>query len=154
MFSKESSRAIFKMGNVELIALNKSPVQCSSYFLYVFAGTLLCKCGKLIKLDQDAINRIKEVFEIPKASFFRASPISTRGSKCGLNQWQQHRHKARDALRSAAKGDRAFTSIWERWQNDEIHKQSQLAHNWSDAWVRYLDDIVHFSIYHRKEKEI
>ena len=25
---------------------------------------------------------------------FRASPISTRGSKCGLNLWKQHHHKS------------------------------------------------------------
>ena len=46
MFNKESSRVIFEMENVVLIVLKKSPVQCSSYFHYVFAGTLLCKCGK------------------------------------------------------------------------------------------------------------
>ena len=45
------------------------------------------------------------------------------------------------------KGERAFTSIWDTWQNDEIYRKSQLAHNWSDAWVRYLDHIVQFNIY-------
>ena len=35
-----------------------------------------------------------------------------------------------------------------RWQNDAARRQSQLAHNWSDAWVRYLDHVVQFSIYH------
>ena len=52
VFSKESSRAIFEMGNVELIELKKSPIQCPSCFHYVFEGTLLCKCGKQIKPDQ------------------------------------------------------------------------------------------------------
>ena len=32
VFSKESSRAIFEMGNVELIDLKKSPIQCTSCF--------------------------------------------------------------------------------------------------------------------------
>ena len=31
VFNKESSRAIFEMGNVELIELKKSPVQCPAY---------------------------------------------------------------------------------------------------------------------------
>ena len=97
---------------------------------------------------QDVMNRIKEAFEILKAPCYRTSMIVTRGSKCGPNPWQQDHHKARDALRSATKGGRAFTSIWDRWQNYEIYRKSQLAHNWSDAWVRYLDHIVHFNIYH------
>ena len=83
-----------------------------------------------------------------KVPHYRTSPIFTRGSKCGPNLLQQHHHKAREALRSATEGDRAFTSIWDRWQNDQIYRKSQLAHNWSDAWVRYLDHIVHFSICH------
>ena len=35
------------------------------------------------------------------------------------------------------------------WRNYETHRKSQLAHNWSDARVRYLDHIVHFNIYHK-----
>ena len=122
VFSKESCRANVEMCYVELIELKKSSIQCPSCFHYVFEGTCLCNCGKLVKLDPDAINRIKEAFEI--------------------------HHKDRDALRSATKGDRGFTTIWDRWQNDDIYRQSQLAHNWSNALVRYLDHIVHFSIYH------
>ena len=54
----------------------------------------------------------------------------------------------RDASRSTTKGERTLASIWDRWQNDEIYRKSQLAHGWSDAWVRYLDHIVHFNICH------
>ena len=67
--------------------------------------------------DQDAMNRIKEAFEILKAPSYRTSMIVTRGSKC--DPWQQHHHKARDALRSATQGERTFTSIWDRWLNDK-----------------------------------
>ena len=153
VFSKESSRAIFEMCNVELIELKKSSIQWPICFRYVFERTLLCKCGKLLKPDQDSINRIKEAFEILKAPFSSASPISTRGSKCGPNLWQIHHQKARDALRSATKGDRGFTLISDRWQKDEIYRQSQLAHNWSDAWVPNLDHIVNFSIYHNATQQ-
>ena len=108
-------------------------------------GTLLCKCGKLRKPDPDVMNRIKEAFEILKAQYYRTSPIATRGSKCDPNLWQQHHHKARDALRSATQGERAFTSIWDRWQNYETNRQCQLVFTWSDAWDRYLN---HFSVHH------
>ena len=80
VFSKESSRAVFEMGNVELIGSKKSSIQCPSCLHHVFEGTLLCKCGKLMKPDQDVMNRIKEAFEILKAPHYRKSPISTRGS--------------------------------------------------------------------------
>ena len=145
VFSKESSQAIFKMRNVELIELKKSTVQCPSCRHYVFGGTFLCNCGKLWKRDPDAIDRMKEACEILKAPF-RASPISTRVAKCGPNLWQMHHLKDRDASRGATKGERGFTSIWNRWQNDAIYRKSQLAHDWSGAWVRCLDLIVHFSI--------
>ena len=147
VYSKESSRAVFEMGNVELIELKKSSVQCPSCLHYVFEGTLFGKCGT-DAADHDVMNRIKEASEILEAPYYRTSMIVTRGGKCGPNPWPQHHHKTRDALRSATKGERTFTSIWDRWQNDEIYRQSQLAHNWSDAWVRYVDHIVHFNIYH------
>ena len=57
--------------------------------------------------DQD-VNRNKEAFEALKAPCYRTSLIVTRGSRCGPNPWQQHHHKARDTLRSAAKGERTF----------------------------------------------
>ena len=136
-----------EMGNVELIELKKSSIQCPSCLHYVFEGTLLCKCGKLLQPHQDVMNWIEEAFAIPKAPHYRAS-LTARGSKCGPNPWQQHHHKARDALRSTTKGERKFTSIWDRWQNGEIYRKSQLSHNWWDAWVRYLDHIVHFAINH------
>ena len=39
--------------------------------------TLICKFGKLIKLDQGVKNRTKEAFETLKASYRRTSPIAT-----------------------------------------------------------------------------
>ena len=99
VLSKESSQAIFNMGNVEL---KKTTIQCPSCIHCVCEGTFLCNCGKLLQLDSDTINRIKEAFKILKAPF-RASPISTRGAKCGPNPWQTHNLKARDAFRDATK---------------------------------------------------
>ena len=64
VFSKESSRALFEMGNVELIELKKSSIQCPSCIHHVFEGTLLCICGKLMKPDQDVMNQTNEAFEI------------------------------------------------------------------------------------------
>ena len=81
-FSKESRQAIFNMGNVELIELKKTTIQCPSCLHNVFEGTFLRNRGKLSKFDPDAINRIMEAFEILKAPF-RTSPISTSGANVG-----------------------------------------------------------------------
>ena len=40
----------------------------------------------------------------------------------------------------------AKTSIWDRWQNDEVYRASQLVHGCTDEWVKYLDYIAHFDI--------
>ena len=64
------------------------------------------------------------------------------GYKHGPNLWQEHHHKTKDALHGCSKGKRQYASIWDRWQRDETDKESQLVHEWSDAWVRYLDHIA------------
>ena len=111
VFSEKSSRAIFEMGNVELIELKKSSIQCPSCLHHVFEGTFIRMYGKWIPI-KDVMIPIKEAFEAQKAQYCHTSSIVTRGSRCGPNPWQQHHHEARDALRSATKGERTFTSIW------------------------------------------
>ena len=148
IFSEESSRAIFEMGNVDLIESKKTSTKCPSCLQHVFEGTTTCTCGKWLRPNKNVMDRIKAAFEALKALYYRTSPTITRGCKCGPNPWQQHHHNAREALRSATKGDRKYISIWDRWWNDEAYRTSQLAHNWTDAWVRYSDFIVHIDISH------
>ena len=87
VFSEESSRAIFEMGDVELIGLKKSSIQCPSCLHHVFEGTYICMCGKLIRPNKDVVNRIKEAFEALKAPYYRTPMIVTGGSRCGPNPW-------------------------------------------------------------------
>ena len=148
IFSEESSLAIFGMGKVELIELKKTSIQCPPCLHHVFEGATACKCGKLQRPNKNVMDRIKEAFEALKAPYYRTSPIITRGSKCGPHPWQQHHHKVRNAFRSASKCDKNFSSIWDRWQQDEIYKKSQLSRNLTDARVRHLDFIVHVDISH------
>ena len=49
IFSEKSSRAIFEMGNVELIEVKKTSIQCPSCLHHVFEGTFTCMCGKIIR---------------------------------------------------------------------------------------------------------
>ena len=79
VFNQESSQAIFEMGNVQLLGLKTSRIQCPSCLHYVFKGTLLCRCGGHIRPDQEMTRRIKAAFEKFKAPCFRASFVVSRG---------------------------------------------------------------------------
>ena len=98
--------------------------------------------------DLDMVRRIKAAFEVLKAPCFRTSAMNARGCKRGPTLWQEHHHKAKDALRNCSKTKRQHTSIWDRWQKDETNMESQLAINWSDAWMRYLDHTAKIDISH------
>ena len=139
VFSQESRQAIFEMGSVELIELKTSMVQCPSCSHNVLKGTILCRCGKHIRPDLDMMRRIKAAFEVLKAPCFRTSSIEARRYKHGPNLWEEHHHKTKDALRGCSKNKRHYTSIWDRWQNGETYRESQLVINWSDAKI----DISH-----------
>ena len=54
--------------------------------------------------------------------------------------------KAMDARRGATKNSRKFTSILDRWQNDEIYRASELEHGWTEEYVKYLDNISQIDI--------
>ena len=80
--------------------------------------TTLCKCGKLLRPNKNTMDRIRETFEALKAPCYRSEPVFSRGNKCIT--------KPEDAVRSATTGDRKFTSMWDRGQNDEVHRASTL----------------------------
>ena len=100
------------------------------------------------------IQRIRKAFDALKTPFFRASHPNSRGYKRGSQLWQQHHHKANDALRVATrKKDRTFVNIWDRWENDLEYRKSQKAIGWNDAFVRFLDHIVQIDISHEAPAE-
>ena len=70
MFSQESSQDIFETGNVELIELKNSRIQCPSCLHHVFKGTSICACGKFIRPNQEIIQRVRTAFDILKTPFF------------------------------------------------------------------------------------
>ena len=50
-------------------------------------------------------------------------------------------------------GKRECTSIWDIWQIDETYRQSQLATDRSDAWVRHMDQFAKIDISHKAPHE-
>ena len=61
-FSQESCQAIIEMGNVELIELKKSRVQCPLCLHHVFEGTIICSCGKQIRSNQEIFSAFGKAF--------------------------------------------------------------------------------------------
>ena len=65
--------------------------------------------------------------------------------------------KAMDARRGATKNSRKFTTVLDRWQNDEIYRASQLVHGWTEEYVKYLDyiskiDIIYDAPYNQRNR--
>ena len=141
------------MGNVELIELKNSRIQCPSCLHHVFKASILCACGKHIRPDQEMIRRIKAAFEILRAPYIRASVLNSRGFKHGPDSRLEHHHKANDALHGCSKKTRQYASILDRWQNDKTYRESHFASGWSDASVRYLDHIAQIDISQKGTQE-
>ena len=119
--SKESSRAILEMGNVGLIELKKPSIQCPSCLHHVFERTLVCRCGKLLRPNRVAVKLDRRSLRNLKAPYY-CTVIVTRGSRCGpgpvtATSPQGSRRIAK--VLQKVEG-RTFTSIWDRWQHDEI----------------------------------
>ena len=72
----------------------------------LFIALHACITYLRVRLDVD----VENYYDPTKTTMDRIRLIS-RGNECGPNPWQKHHDKARDALRSATKGDRKFTSI-------------------------------------------
>ena len=142
------NRAFYEMGNMELIEVGQSSaiIQCSSCLKHVWQGVNMCQCGVCSRPNQSTLDRIREAFAALKTLYYRTRDAIWRGMKSGHNPWQKDHHTAMDAKRRVQKRGK-YTSIMDRWQNDEVYRESQLVHGWTD-WVKYLDYISEIDISH------
>ena len=129
------------------VETNSETTQCLSCLKHIFEGMTMCQSGKLLRPNKSTLDQIREAFEAFFAPCYRTEPIISRGRTCGHNPWQQDHHRPRDTSKGATKKDK-YTSIWDRWQRDEVYRASQLADNSTDEWVKYLNFIAHFDISH------
>ena len=59
----------------------------------------------------------------------------TRGARHGVQPWHKHHYIAKEIMRKIHKKG-IYTSVLDRFQNDEVFHASQLQHNWTKAMVR------------------
>ena len=76
----------------------------------------------------------------------------TRGARHGVQPWQKHHFLAKEFLKKIHKKG-IYTSILDRFQNDEVFHESQLQHNWTKEWCEYLDYIRTIDISHKVSPE-
>ena len=65
----------------------------------------------------------------------------TRGARHGAQPWQKFHYLAKELMRKIGKKG-IYSSIYDRFQNDEVFHASQLQHNWTKEWCEYLDYIT------------
>ena len=147
IFFEESSRAVFEMGNVEQIELIKTSetIQCPSCLTYLrvwlFVNVKNYYDPKRVRwTGSEKHSRQWKPLVIVLHQLFREErkEIIIPGNKTIIKpetHWEVQRRR-KSILR------------WDRWQNDEVYRASQVAHTWTDEWVNYLDIIMHFDISH------
>ena len=143
IFSEESSLAFFEMGNMGWVELRQTSatVQCPSCLKHVPEGLNMCLRGVWLRPNQSTMDRFRAAF----AALTSTTITMSRWTKRGHNQWQMDHQKAMDA-RSWAATRHEYTSFLDRWQNDEIYRASELAHGWTETWVKHLDYISKIDI--------
>ena len=101
----------------------------------------MCLCGVWLRPNQSTMNRIRAAFSALKTPYYRNTVILSRGRKRTQPRQMDHQ-KAMDARRGATKRHE------DRWQNDETYRASEMAHGWSEMWVKYFDCISKIDISH------
>ena len=112
--SEESSRAIYEMGNMEMIELTQTSatIQCPSCLKHALEGMNMCPCGIWLRPNQST-DRIRIAFAAFKTPYCRTAVIRSKGLKSGHNSWQKDHHKVMDAKRGVPKRGK-YTSLWDR----------------------------------------
>ena len=149
IFSEESSRVIYEMGNVEMFELGQisMTVQCHSCLKHVPEGLKLCGCGVRRRPDEETINKIRARFQALIVPYYLTQVKRSRGKKHGEAHWQQDHHTAMDAKGGAWKKQQTYLGI-EQVEKDAQYRKSQLDLGWTETYCRYLDFLTKIDVSH------
>ena len=151
IFSEESSRATYEVGNLELIEQRQTSatIQCLSFLKHIPDGLNMCLCGVWIRPNQDTTDRIRATFAALKTPYYRTAITLSRGKKHGHNQWQIDHGEAVDAKKGARRRGNhtsilepsgSTTTIFPSFSGGDrmdwdARKVSRLhLHGWHQAW--------------------
>ena len=139
IFSEESSRAVYEMGNMEFIELKQTSatIQRSSCLKHVPEGLNMCQCGVWLRPNQSTMERMRIAFAALQTPYFRTTAISSREKKSGHNPWETDHAKTMDARRGATKNSRKFYLK----TGSMAERRDLPSFSIGARWVNYLDYI-------------
>ena len=102
-------------------------------------------------MSEEMLSSIRQKFKQLIADAYMTLQ-GTRGARHGAQPWQKLHFLAKEFMRKIGKKG-IYSSIHDRFQNDEVFHASQLQHNWTKEWCEYLDYIRTIDISHKASPE-
>ena len=148
---ERAAKKIHAAGNCELYEVQQrtAKVQRQRCYSYIEAGFQVCPCGGKLKMSEEMLSSIKQklkqthrkrLHDVPK--YARSQAWCSAISIISAKQFMRKINKKK-----------IYTSILDRFQNDEVFHASQLQHNWTKEWWEYLDYIETIDITHNDSPE-
>ena len=153
LLSEKAVKKIHEAGNCELHEIQRrtNKVQRQRCCSYIEAGFQVCPCGGQLNMSEEMLSsnrqKIKQLIADACMTF-----QGTRGARHGIQPWQKHHILAKEFMRKIGEQG-IYSSMIDRFQNDEVFHASQLQHNWTKAWCKYLDYIRTIGISHEASPE-
>ena len=123
----------------------------SVVYSYVEAGFQVCPCGGKLNMSEEMLSCMRQKFKELIANGYSTFQ-KKRGAKHGAQLWQKHHFEAKESMRKITQKGK-YTSILDRFQNEEVFHASQRQHNWTEEWCKYLDCVRTIDITHRSSPE-
>ena len=148
ILSEQAVKKIHDAGNCELheIQQRTNKVHCQRCYSYIEAGFQVCPCGGKLNMSEEMLSSIRQKIKQLIADAYMTFQ-GTRGARHGVQPWQKHHYVAKEFMKKIHKKG-MYTSILDRFQNDEVFHAIQLQHNWTKEWCEHLDYIRTIDMLH------
>ena len=153
ILSEKAVKKIHEADNCELheIEQRTDKVQCQRWYSLIEVGFQVCPRGGQLNMSEEMLSSIRQNFKQLIADAHMTFQ-GTRGARHGAQPRQKHHFLAKELMRKIGKKG-IYSSILDRFQNDEVFRASQLQHNWTKQWCEYLDYIRTIDISHTASPE-
>ena len=151
--SQKAAKEIYEASNCELHEIQQitNKVQCQRCYSHIETEFQVCPCGGKLNMSEEMLSSIRQKFTQLIADAYMPFQ-GTRGAKHGVQPWQKHHFLAEEFMRKIDKKG-TYSSVLDRFQNDEVLNASQLEHKWTKEWCEHLDYIRTIDISHKAPPE-
>ena len=150
IFSEESSRAIYEMGNMELIELRQTSatMQCLSCLKRVPKGFNMCQCGVWLRPNQNTMDRLRTAIAALKKLISCLRNHFKRKEKWSQPMAVWIIKKSHGSKKRSTETLQIPFYIGPMAERRSSTERLDLEHGWSEEWVKYLDYIAKIGINH------